>query len=328
MPPEHPPYLVILDTAIAGERALVGRAEYIEAQTTLSVRWGIGSPPAGYAAEGGGVVFVANQSPHRSPPDEHVEITLRDGRYSYQEGLKAAPWMMLVMILPPGRVLDASTPAPAASRLFGDRQAAYWRLSPAPGVPQYVELHWNVRLVADVGKALLEDDVCSPFPFESTETPEYGVFVSYRRDDSRWAAGRISDRVGAAFGRHAVFRDSDSIGAGHDFREAIDAAVGRCKVLLAIIGSTWLTQSDASGRRRLDDENDFVRAEIESAFQRHRVVLPVLLDNADMPEADSLPASLRGLAFKQAYSVREHTFERDMDGLIALLRPHVAPATK
>ena len=329
MPPEHPPYLVILDTSFSSEKVLAGRAEYIDANETLSVRWGIGSPPTGYAEEGGGVVFVAKQSPHRSPPDENASIELRHGRYFYQEGLRGgAPWMMLVMILPPGHVLGDATPAPAASRLFGDRQAAYWRLSPAPGVPQFVELRWSLRRVPDVGKALSENEARAPFPFEPQETPEFGVFVSYRRDDSQWAAGRIKDWVSRALGEHSVFRDSDSIRAGRDFRKEIDAAVGQCKVMLALIGSTWLRQSDTSGRRRLDSESDWVRIEIESALQRHRVVLPVLLDDAKMPDEASLPDSLRELAFLHAYTVRENTFERDLNGLIEQLRAHVTETAK
>jgi len=328
MPPEHPPYLVILDSSFSSENILVGRAEYIEASGTLSVRWGIGSPPTGYKEEGGGVVFVANQSPRRSPPDENAAIELRGGHYFYQEGLTGAPWMMLVMILPPGHVLGDATPAPAASRLFGDRQATYWRLSPAPGVAQYVELRWSLRRVPDVGKALSESEARTPFPFEPKETPEFGVFVSYRRDDSQWAAGRIKDWVSRALGEHSVFRDSDSIRAGKDFRKEIDAAVGQCKVMLALIGSTWLRQSDASGRRRLDSESDWVRIEIESALQRHRVVLPVLLDDAKMPDEASLPDSLRELAFRHAYTVRENTFERDLNGLIDQLRVHVTETAK
>jgi TIR domain len=328
MPPEHPPYLVILHSSFSNGNVLVGRAEYIEALGTLSVRWGIGTPPTGYIEEGGGVVFVANQSPRRPPPDENARIELRQGHYFYQEGLTGAPWMMLVMILPPGHVLGDASPAPAASRLFGDRLAVYWRLSPAPGVPKYVELSWSLLRVPDVGKALSESEARTPFPFEPTETPEFGVFVSYRRDDSQWAAGRIKDWVSRALGERSVFRDSDSIRAGEDFRKKIDTAVGRCKVMLALIGSTWLHQSDASGRRRLDSEGDWVRIEIESALQRHRVVIPVLLDGAKMPEAASLPESLRELAFLHAYAVRESTFERDVSGLIDQLRAHVTETAK
>src|SRR4030095_635772 len=104
MPPEHPPYLVILDSSFSSENVLIGRAEYIEARGTLSARGGIAPPPPGYKVEGGGVVFVSNQSPRRAPPDENAWIELRDGRYVYQEGL-TAPWMVVVMILASGHTL-------------------------------------------------------------------------------------------------------------------------------------------------------------------------------------------------------------------------------
>src|SRR4030095_78360 len=197
MPPEHPPYLVILDSSFSSENVLIGRAEYVEASGTLSVRWGIGSPPPGYKEECGGVVFVANQSPRRAPPDENAWIEFRDGRYVYQEGL-TAPWMMLVMILPSGHILGDATPFPAASRIFGDRQAAYWRLNPAPEAPHHVELRWTLRRVEDVPRALSNREARTPFPFEPRETPKYGVFVSYRREDSQWAAGRIKDWLSRA----------------------------------------------------------------------------------------------------------------------------------
>jgi len=46
------------------------------------------------------------------------------------------------------------------------------------------------------------------------------------------------------------------------------------------------------------------------------VGLPLLLDDAKMPDEASLPDSLRELAFLHAYTVRENTFERDLNGLI------------
>ena len=44
------------------------------------------------------------------------------------------------------------------------------------------------------------------------------VFVSYRREDSIDAAGRLYDRLTAQFGRESVFMDVDSIPFGVDFR--------------------------------------------------------------------------------------------------------------
>ena len=77
------------------------------------------------------------------------------------------------------------------------------------------------------------------------------IFLSYRRKDSAAMAGRIYDRLCAHFGCDAVFMDIDAIPFGVDFRQHIDAAVGQCEVVLAVIGTKWIEESDA--HRRLDD---------------------------------------------------------------------------
>src|SRR5262249_44844753 len=67
------------------------------------------------------------------------------------------------------------------------------------------------------------------------------IFLSYRREDTRWAAGRLFDRLSYRFGKDQVFKDIDSIQLGDDFVDAITSAVGSCDVLLALIGDRWLT---------------------------------------------------------------------------------------
>jgi hypothetical protein len=44
------------------------------------------------------------------------------------------------------------------------------------------------------------------------------IFISYRREESRWSAGRLYDRLCAHFDRKQVFRDIDAIALGEDFR--------------------------------------------------------------------------------------------------------------
>jgi hypothetical protein len=152
-------------------------------------------------------------------------------------------------------------------------------------------------------------------------TPEFPpmsqVFISYRRDDSADAAGRIHDGLVHRFGPDNVVMDVDSIPLGVDFREFLSDAVGRCWVLLAVIGREWLDIRDASGARRLDDPRDFVRVEIEAALQRGIPVIPVLVSGARMPAEDKLPPSLQALAFRNGIAVRRNPdFHRDMERLL------------
>jgi formylglycine-generating enzyme required for sulfatase activity len=139
------------------------------------------------------------------------------------------------------------------------------------------------------------------------------VFISYRRDDSADVAGRIYDRLAQKYGAADVIMDVDSIPLGVDFREFLGEAVGRCRVLLAIIGPQWL---DIIIRRR-DDPLDFVRLEIEAALQRHIPVIPVTVGGAVMPPHVQLPPPLQLLAFRNGLAVRRNPdFHRDVDRLL------------
>jgi hypothetical protein len=55
--------------------------------------------------------------------------------------------------------------------------------------------------------------------------------------------------------------------------------VGECDILIAVIGKGWVEARGAKGNRRLDDPDDFVRIEIESA-----------LNNATEPSGRALSA--------------------------------------
>ena len=151
------------------------------------------------------------------------------------------------------------------------------------------------------------------------------VFLSYRREDSADVAGRIYDRLAVAFGQDQVFKDVDSIPLGVDFREHLQQVVGRCDVVLAVIGDQWLATARAGeASSRLEDPKDFVRIELESALQRGIPVIPVLVRGAAVPHEAELPSTLGTLAYRSGISVRaDPDFHRDMDRLIDGVRHHV-----
>ncbi|MGH9225246.1 MAG: toll/interleukin-1 receptor domain-containing protein [Acidimicrobiales bacterium] len=132
-----------------------------------------------------------------------------------------------------------------------------------------------------------------------------GIFISYRREDSAPYARLLSDSLGAHFGPEQIFRDIDTIGPGVDFPEAIADAVGSCKVLLAVIGDKWL-MAQQDGRRRLDNEGDYVRLEIAAALERDVLVVPVLLEQARMPGKADLPPNLAELADRNAVRLTDN----------------------
>ncbi len=144
-----------------------------------------------------------------------------------------------------------------------------------------------------------------------------GIFLSYRRQESSHFAGRLYDRLADCFGAARVFIDVDTIEPGADFAQAIGGAVATCAVLLAIIGPHWLTVADEAGRRRLEDPDDIVRLEIESALARDVRVIPILVEGAVMPRRQDLPESLAGLLRRHAFVMRHESFRADAERLIA-----------
>jgi hypothetical protein len=111
----------------------------------------------------------------------------------------------------------------------------------------------------------------------------------------------------------------DNIPIGVDFVDYLHQAVGRCDVLLAIIGDHWLDAVEGEdGQPRLQDPNDYVRAEIQAALVRDIPVIPVLVDGASMPKQADLPDAIAAISRRNAIEVRPgRGFEH---GLEALLR--------
>jgi capsular polysaccharide biosynthesis protein len=143
-----------------------------------------------------------------------------------------------------------------------------------------------------------------------------GVFVSYRREDSGYAAGRLRDRLNDRFGSERVFMDVETIEPGMDYVEAVTRAVETCDVLVAVIGPGWLSAADKLGRR-LDDPYDWVRVEVGTALTRGVRVIPVLVGGAVMPGRGDLPEDLAGLGRRNALPVRHESFRDDAARLIA-----------
>src|SRR5262245_21085357 len=105
-----------------------------------------------------------------------------------------------------------------------------------------------------------------------------GVFINYRSDAAAWAV-MLDRELSDWFGADRVFRASRSIRPGEDFIDRILRSVRSSSVFLALIGPTWLAL-DSHGRRRIDEDADWVRREIAEALGAGIPVIPVLTDNA------------------------------------------------
>jgi hypothetical protein len=136
------------------------------------------------------------------------------------------------------------------------------------------------------------------------------VFISYRRTDTQQAAGRLADRLIERFGREAVVIDVDTDQVGRDYRTLISDYLEDADLVLALIGPRFMAEGP-DGTRRLDQPHDALRLELTHALAREVPVVPVLVDDAELPDPDDLPDDLRDLVFFGSVDLAHHRFDRD-----------------
>jgi TIR domain len=146
------------------------------------------------------------------------------------------------------------------------------------------------------------------------------IFINYRRGDDPGNTGRLFDRLQEVFASDQLFMDVDNIAPGLDFVRVLEEQVGQCDALLAVIGKGWIDARDDKGARRLDNPEDFVRIEIESALKQNKRVIPVLVGDTHMPRPEELPEAIRPLARRNAVRLSHERFRADAQGLIKALQ--------
>jgi hypothetical protein len=138
------------------------------------------------------------------------------------------------------------------------------------------------------------------------------IFINYRRGDTSAEARSIYQRLERSFGSKHLFMDVDSILKGHDFKLILDETLSTCTAMLVIVGRDWVSATDANGKRRLEDPDDFVRLEIATALKRNIPIIPVRIEAAKLPTIDELPEDLKPLTRRQATILTHENFPGDM----------------
>jgi hypothetical protein len=148
------------------------------------------------------------------------------------------------------------------------------------------------------------------------------IVISYRREDSKWIADRVFERLESHFGKGNVFMDIDSILIGLDFRKRIQATLERCDVMVALVGPDWIGKEPKGAR--IFNETDWVRIEIEAALKKDIPLIPLLIDGSSMPKSEELPVSLKDFIFRNSAPIDRDNFRAQMDKVIASIDQHVA----
>ncbi len=143
------------------------------------------------------------------------------------------------------------------------------------------------------------------------------VFISYRREDTGSAAGRVYDRLVRLLTKPNVFFDVSTIGGGEDFAQRIASGIDSSDAALIFIGDRWLEPTPPGGQARIYELNDYVRAELSAALSRPLLIVPVLVGGARMPKPEQLPDDLRAITTKNALPLRHESFDDDTENIVA-----------
>lgn len=156
-------------------------------------------------------------------------------------------------------------------------------------------------------------------PADAAETA--AVFISFRNKDGEHAAAVLRAALAEHYGESVVFRSTDSIEPGTDFRRAILGNLEGCAACVAVIGPYWNGMRGAGGEPRLFHEDDWVRAELSIALRLGKKVIPVLLDQVPRLCERDLPPDLRDLAGLQSLRMTHYDHTSAIRRLIKVLTP-------
>jgi len=146
------------------------------------------------------------------------------------------------------------------------------------------------------------------------------LFISYRRKDNPYAAGRLYDHLVYDFGEESVYFDVPSNYGGIDFRKLIDYKIAECDAVIVVIGEKWLTLVDDEGSRRIDQPNDIVHIEIRSALDRGIPITPIFVGNGKIPKETELPEVLGDLCYRNGFEASFESFRTQVKVIITAIR--------
>ncbi|MGH4017304.1 MAG: toll/interleukin-1 receptor domain-containing protein [Pseudonocardiaceae bacterium] len=157
-----------------------------------------------------------------------------------------------------------------------------------------------------------------------------GIFINYRRCDVH--GGRrchamfveaLSHQLAHHFGGQQVFIDR-STRPGSEYPTVLKQKLLACEVLLVVIHAEWL--EDLQSRR--ETGKDWVHCEIATVLDREpkAVVIPVMLDDAPLPDGEKLTEDIQGLLLSQTFRLRSGSLPDDLTRLVAELETYVRPS--
>ena len=79
-----------------------------------------------------------------------------------------------------------------------------------------------------------------------TLSSKAAIFLSYRRADSEWVAGRLRQDLVKALGKKRVFQDQEHIGPADMWDTSIEEALRDCRIGIVVVGPRWLERPEGT----------------------------------------------------------------------------------
>ena len=130
------------------------------------------------------------------------------------------------------------------------------------------------------------------------------IFISYRRKDTGGYAGRLYDYLKKEYGASNVLFDIEVDATVEELRTWVQRVVPESSVIIVLIGDQWI--EDKLKRRRLEDEDDIVRLEIELALNNEIPIIPLLIDGANFPSNSDLPNTIKKICLYKGYEINNN----------------------
>lgn len=152
------------------------------------------------------------------------------------------------------------------------------------------------------------------------------LFINFRREDTGPVAFRLADDLARAVDSDQIFIDREGIKYGERWPKRLGDELKTCTVFFSLIGKNWhLIQNKETGQRRLDEADDWVRQEIETALKRSKrneITLVTIFVDQKSPSDKVYPISIRGLHEYQGPELRTEPpdWENDVRRLVELLQ--------
>lgn len=133
---------------------------------------------------------------------------------------------------------------------------------------------------------------------------QFDIFISYRRDGGFEVADSIYQRLISS--KYSVFLDIEQLNSGKFNTKLLNTIEG-CKDFLLVLPPHALD--------RCNEENDWVRLEVEQAIRTNKNIIPIMLRGFEWPDSSELPESLRSLPNYNGIAANHEVYSENIERL-------------